>query len=666
MKNGKEYDTFVEKNIIYDGDQKSILVVRLDIGEKKDLYNKLKILKFSTQSLKTFTWTYHIDKQELVIEDGIENVYSLKIGKNNIQDFAKKIYSKDRKHFFDFWINFTKMNDDEGFINFRMDFFGTDEYEWWESRGKIETETINGKERKYIYGILINIESLKQTENILLENKLNLDALIRQNELIMNNVSVGLVYLDEKLKVQWNNFDTFLPNFFKGKSGCNCKNCDVENKILDFSNKNCFIIKSINLHKSQYKEMEFDGHIFEIASSPVSDSSNNFLGCVLRITDITERKHINNELINAKNKAVQSNLLMRNIFNMLPCLLFIKDVTDGFKYTFVNDKFCDNFNLNQEDILGKTDFEIYDSSIAQSFRDTDLKVIKDEEVHIFDIETPLNNKTLYLQKTKCCITAINGHKIIIGISFDVTDKINSLKELKKAKEKAEESNKLKSAFLANMSHEIRTPLNAIVGFSNILTEEELDDDERVRFCNLINLNNNLLLRLIGDILDLSKIEAGMMVFNPEKFEVSEIFENLKSSINQNINNKDVELLIDIPEKEYYLIHDRNRFIQVVSNFANNAVKFTNEGYIKSGFIPETKGVTVYVEDTGIGIPEDKKERVFERFEKLNDFAQGTGLGMSICKAIMDSCGGKIGVDSVLGQGSRFWAWCSDKMSNAKK
>ena len=217
-----------------------------------------------------------------------------------------------------------------------------------------------------------------------------------------------------------------------------------------------------------------------------------------------------------------------------------------------------------------------------------------------------------------------------------------------------------------MSHEIRTPLNAIVGFSNILTEEELDDDERVRFCNLINLNNNLLLRLIGDILDLSKIEAGMMVFNPEKFEVSAIFENLKSSINQNINNKDVELLIDIPEKEYYLIHDRNRFIQVVSNFANNAVKFTNEGYIKLGFIPEPKGVTVYVEDTGIGIPEDKKERVFERFEKLNDFAQGTGLGMSICKAIMDSCGGKIGVDSVLGQGSRFWAWFPDKMSNSKK
>ena len=233
-------------------------------------------------------------------------------------------------------------------------------------------------------------------------------------------------------------------------------------------------------------------------------------------------------------------------------------------------------------------------------------------------------------------------------------------ELIAAKEQADQSNKLKSAFLANMSHEIRTPLNAIVGFSELLKDTEIME-EREEYWNIIHTNNELLLRLIGDILDLSKIESGMIELRPERFDVALLFGELYAAMEQRIHNPNVRLVMEHPYDSCMVTLDRNRMSQVITNFVTNAIKFTTDGYIRMAYRVENNGVYISVEDTGIGIEKEKLDKVFERFYKLNDFAQGTGLGMSICRAIMDAKGGQIGVDSEPGKGSTFWAWfpCAD-------
>lgn len=229
------------------------------------------------------------------------------------------------------------------------------------------------------------------------------------------------------------------------------------------------------------------------------------------------------------------------------------------------------------------------------------------------------------------------------------------RDLMLAKEAAEESNKLKSAFLANMSHEIRTPLNAIIGFSGVL-KDTTDPDEREEYWNIICTNSDQLLRLINDILDLSKIEAGMIELQPETFDLTALFVEIYSFMQQRITCADVKLIEEHPYASCKVTLDRNRVSQVITNFITNAIKFTRKGYIRMSYAVIDGGVRIEVEDTGIGIEKEKVGKVFERFQKLNDFAQGTGLGMAICKAILDAQNGKIGVESEPGKGSLFWVW----------
>lgn len=223
----------------------------------------------------------------------------------------------------------------------------------------------------------------------------------------------------------------------------------------------------------------------------------------------------------------------------------------------------------------------------------------------------------------------------------------------KEKERAEESDRLKSAFLANMSHEIRTPLNAIVGFSSIICETENEQDKG-KFLDIILKNNELLLQLINDVLDLSRIESGTLMMNFDYFQLSDACDQVLSSINLEAKREEVQLVREI-NFDCLLYSDRSRVIQVLINFLNNSFKFTNVGTItlKTQQIGEDK-VEIAVIDTGIGIDKDKEELVFERFTKLNAFSQGTGLGLSICKNIIERLHGAIGVESEVEVGSKFW------------
>ena len=242
-----------------------------------------------------------------------------------------------------------------------------------------------------------------------------------------------------------------------------------------------------------------------------------------------------------------------------------------------------------------------------------------------------------------------------GVRINVTEQVEYQKILEREKEQAQQADKLKSAFLANMSHEIRTPLNAIVGFSELIQTEE-DPASKAEYMNIININNELLLRLISDILDLSKIESGFMELQPELFDLSEVFNETYTSLSQRCNNPEVTFVYRNPYKHCRVKLDRNRLIQVGANFMTNALKHTPKGRILMGYEYTDGGIRIYVEDTGCGIPKEKQGQLFQRFAKLDDFTQGTGLGLAICKAIVDAQGGKIGAESEEGKGSTFWAW----------
>ena len=251
-----------------------------------------------------------------------------------------------------------------------------------------------------------------------------------------------------------------------------------------------------------------------------------------------------------------------------------------------------------------------------------------------------------------CDTYVSGEYMEIddkeGMVITVHD-ITRLKkaeaELNRAREKAENADRSKSAFLANMSHEIRTPLNAIVGFSELLASASTEE-EKAQFLEIVHSNNELLQQLIADILDLSKIEAGTLEFTFSEVELFRMRLEDKSAV--------IQIIRQTPPDECVMYTDRNRLQQVVSNFMTNAVKFTDEGSITFGYNRCAEGLYFYVKDTGSGIPEDKVNHIFERFVRVEQNKKGTGLGLAICEMIIRKLGGKIGVESEYGKGSTFW------------
>lgn len=243
-----------------------------------------------------------------------------------------------------------------------------------------------------------------------------------------------------------------------------------------------------------------------------------------------------------------------------------------------------------------------------------------------------------------------GEHIIWNHCRDISKQIRYENELRKAKEKAEESDQLKSAFISNMSHEIRTPLNAIVGFSAVMSDIN-DSVERKKYQEVIESNNKRLLTLINEVLDLSKIESGKLELALTPVNISELCNEIV--ITHQLNAEGISLKLDLPDEDFCFITDKNRLTQILSNLITNALKFTPEGCITVGYRRKAALVDFFVKDTGIGIPKDKLDAIFDRFVKVNDFAPGTGLGLSICKSIVERMGGDISVVSEPGEGSLF-------------
>lgn len=249
---------------------------------------------------------------------------------------------------------------------------------------------------------------------------------------------------------------------------------------------------------------------------------------------------------------------------------------------------------------------------------------------------------------------VGGQKRVLLTVQDITDLKSIQKELLEAKEQAEESDKLKSAFLANMSHEIRTPLNAIVGFSELLATASTPEEKNT-YVEILNNNNSLLLQLINDILDLSKIEAGTLEFNYSNVNINQLMKDLEDVFRMKLGKESKVSIRFVPYQSFcYIYTEKNRLSQVISNFISNAVKFTSEGNITLGYEVRDEDIYFYVKDTGTGIPEESQHKIFDRFIKLDGKKQGTGLGLAICNMIVSRLEGKIGVESEVGKGSNFW------------
>ena len=344
--------------------------------------------------------------------------------------------------------------------------------------------------------------------------------------------------------------------------------------------------------------------------------------------------------------------LLEGILDNLPIAAKVKDVNDGMRYTFWNKKAEELFECSAREAIGKTDFETMPEAAAL-IRKEDEELVKTgiPQEGIRRFFTKKNEERFTFQNNNF-IKLSDGRKWIVYTAWDITDLKIMERKLRLAKEEAEESNRIKSAFLANMSHEIRTPLNAIVGFSSILATE-VSEEERVEYLDIIERNNELLLQLINDILDLSKIEAGTLEYVRQPMNLGEVCRNIYQ-IHKDRVQEGVTLILDNEDDDLIIEEDRNRIAQVITNFLTNAGKFTLSGEIRFGFKVDNQCIRFYVKDTGIGIAPDKVGHIFDRFVKLNSFAQGTGLGLAICRMIIEKIGGEIGATSEVGKGSTFF------------
>lgn len=268
-----------------------------------------------------------------------------------------------------------------------------------------------------------------------------------------------------------------------------------------------------------------------------------------------------------------------------------------------------------------------------------------------------NNCTYYIYIGKPIFKKDGTFIGYISILDDHTPSKILIDELDLAKAKVQEANTMKDSFIASMSHEIRTPLNSIVGFSDLLCESVQESDGLGDFVDIIKTNNDLLLRLINDILDLSQIESGKVRVSMAKFNLTNSFKRVYETIQNRAEKMEHNMYLEVPSTPCYVKLDERRVEQVLANFADNAIKYTPQGgQITMRYELQDNGIRIEVIDSGIGIERKDFKRVFNRFEKLNDFAQGTGLGLTICKIITEMQGGRVGFDSVAGEGSTFWAW----------
>lgn len=393
--------------------------------------------------------------------------------------------------------------------------------------------------------------------------------------------------------------------------------------------------------KHDKNTLAFEGTMYSVTTDDGEETFWSFTH------DISER-------IRYESQIKRFNRIMDTTMENIPAGIVVKDIENDFRYIYRNRESY-NRDISSENAIGMNDFDYYPPEMAQQKRKEDMEIAATGKgMHWIMEGKDKNGNLLILDKQKIMVESEDFSPIIVSIEWDITQLELMRRELIESKEKAETSDKLKSAFLANMSHEIRTPLNAIVGFSRIISESD-NAEERREYYEIVDANNERLLQLINEILDLSKIESGIVEFTYGPVRLHTLCKEIHDAHVFRCP-QGVELRFDSPDEALSIHSDKNRIFQVFSNLIGNAFKFTTEGSVSYGYKQEGERVVFYVKDTGLGIEPEKLGRVFQRFDKLNNFAQGTGLGLSICKTIIERLGGEIAVSSEVGTGTTFTFW----------
>lgn len=393
--------------------------------------------------------------------------------------------------------------------------------------------------------------------------------------------------------------------------------------------------------KHDKNTLAFEGTMYSVTTDDGEETFWSFTH------DISER-------IRYESQIKRFNRIMDTTMENIPAGIVVKDIENDFRYIYRNRESY-NRDISSENAIGMNDFDYYPPEMAQQKRKEDMEIAATGKgMHWIMEGKDKNGNLLILEKQKIMVESEDFSPIIVSIEWDITQLELMRRELIESKEKAETSDKLKSAFLANMSHEIRTPLNAIVGFSRIISESD-NAEERREYYEIVDANNERLLQLINEILDLSKIESGIVEFTYGPVRLHTLCKEIHDAHVFRCP-QGVELRFDSPDEALSIHSDKNRIFQVFSNLIGNAFKFTTEGSVSYGYKQEGERVVFYVKDTGLGIEPEKLGRVFQRFAKLNNFAQGTGLGLSICKTIIERLGGEIAVSSEVGTGTTFTFW----------
>ncbi|MBE0676119.1 MAG: PAS domain S-box protein [Bacteroidales bacterium] len=496
--------------------------------------------------------------------------------------------------------------------------------------------------------------------------KLNL-----KNELILNSAAEGILGLD----LQGNH--TFVnPAAAKildyeseeliGRPGHSCwhhsrpdgspypqEDCPILNAALN----------GVEHHESNAMFWRKDGTGFpsEYVSTPILEQGQ-VTGVVVTFSDITERKL-------AEDLLIESELKYRSLIENSSDAIFCVD--EKGQYRFVNKHFSSIFGKTPEYFDGKTIWDLYDKEFADKRYEFTERLFKFGISESMEVEVPLPDKTLYFWATTNPIRDKTG-KVVLNLTHatDITELKKTQIELIKAKEKAEESDRLKSAFLTNISHEIRTPMNGILGFTELLKDTNLSNEDQQDFIQTIQISGARMLNTINSIIDVSKIESGLIKVDIQELDIKEMIEFIYKFFKPEVENKGLKFLF-IPGLQHEAIKtDKEKVYAILTNLVKNAIKFTYEGSIEFGYViksdrengsigqSQSAELEFFVKDTGVGIPQNKKELIFERFrqgsESHNRGYEGSGLGLSISKSYIEMLGGRIWVESEEGRGSTFY------------
>lgn len=529
---------------------------------------------------------------------------------------------------------------------------------------------------KLVMASALDISELKETQSSLLHTQ---DELLRKNMTLSSALSLAKVIpwgCDLEKNIFYCDYDAYHPDNASGPDEHGRYVVPMENYFAgihsDYRQEAVRMIAELAAGKRTEFHETYLVHWFNeqqwewvqiqcsLAQKGADGKPVSLIGSAQRIT---EQKETELALSRAKDELHIKNVTLSSVLGIAHVIPWRGDLKTGC--------FCCDYDAYHHEEAAEPDvnggytltFDGFFSRIHPDYREhaieqfADLLAGRTSEFHeIYPIHW-YNDREYEWVETQSSIPTYGpeGDPLqLVGSARVITAQKQMEESLRVAKEQAEQSNTLKSAFLANMSHEIRTPLNAIVGFSELLADAE-DDEEKREYLNIIKNSNALLLQLVGDILDLSKIEAGTLEFTFADHDLNEIMGELEQTARMKISDPAVEVACRDRIPGCTIHTDRGRLLQVMHNFINNAAKFTGQGHIHFGYRRQTDGRWYfYVEDTGCGIPAEKAGNIFDRFVKLDAKAKGTGLGLAISKSIVERLGGEIGLTSAEGKGSTFW------------